>query len=320
MRGWPVMWDRLYVGMSEDRPAGWDFFVSYTQADRTWAEWIAWVLEEDGHKVLVQAWDFVPGSNWIQGMQAGAAKAARTIAVLSPAYLESEYGTAEWQAAWASDPAGAQRKLLVTRVKDCDRPGLLAGVVGVDLFGMTEAEARARLRTMVSSAVTGRAKPEVAPVFPGRAMPREPRFPGALPRVWKVPARNPNFTGRAEDLAALARSLASGSTVTVQSLRGMGGVGKTQLATEFAYAHAGDYDLVYWIAAEEPATIPDQFTALARQLGLDPVPDPEILQARSMTGCAAFPAGCWSSITPMRPLTSGPGFRAVRCRPESPGT
>jgi hypothetical protein len=60
----------------------------------------------------------------------------------------------------------------------------------------------------------------------------------------------------------------------------MGGVGKTQLATEFAYAHAGDYDLVYWITAEEPATIPDQFTALAQQLGLDPVLDPEILQGQ----------------------------------------
>src|SRR5690242_20468295 len=91
----------------------WDFFVSYTQADRAWAEWIAWILEEDGHKVLVQAWDFVPGSNWIQGMQAGVARAERTIAVLSPAYLDSAYGTAEWEAAWASDPAGRERKLLV---------------------------------------------------------------------------------------------------------------------------------------------------------------------------------------------------------------
>lgn len=79
-----------------DTPEGWDFFISYTQADRAWAEWIAWVLEEDGHKILVQAWDFAPGSNWIQGMQAGVTRAARTIAVLSPAYLESEYGTAEW--------------------------------------------------------------------------------------------------------------------------------------------------------------------------------------------------------------------------------
>lgn len=273
-----VMWERLCMGMGEGQPAGWDFFVSYTQADRSWAEWIAWILEEDGHKVLVQAWDFVPGSNWIQGMQAGVAGAERTIAVLSPAYLESEYGTAEWEAAWASDPAGLKRKLLVTRVKQCDRPGLLSGVVSVDLFGKPEAEVRARLRRMVSSAISGRAKPDVAPQFPGRAMPREPRFPGALPRVWKVPARNPNFKGRSEELAALAEALVRGSTATVQSLRGMGGVGKTQLATEFAYMHAAEYDLVYWIAAEEPATIADQFSALASQLGLDPAPDPESLQ------------------------------------------
>src|ERR1700684_223045 len=111
------------------RPGGaWDFFVSYTQADRGWAEWIAWVLEEDGHRVLVQAWDFVPGSNWIQNMQAGTRDAARTIAVLSPGYRESVYAGAEWQAAWAKDPAGTGRKLLAVRVQDCDRPGLLGGV------------------------------------------------------------------------------------------------------------------------------------------------------------------------------------------------
>jgi tetratricopeptide (TPR) repeat protein len=145
------------MGTGADGPAGRDFFVSYTQADRAWAEWIAWVLEEDGHQVLVQAWDFVPGSNWIVGMQAGVAEAARTIAVLSPDYLTSQYGTAEWEAAWASDPAGKQRKLLTVRVAECGRPGLLAGVVGVDLFGRPEAEARGRLRAMVSSAVAGRA-------------------------------------------------------------------------------------------------------------------------------------------------------------------
>ena len=267
------------MGTGADEPSEWDFFVSYTQADRAWAEWVAWVLEEDGHRVLVQAWDFVPGSNWIQGMQAGVAGAARTIALLSPDYLKSSYGSAEWQVAWAGDPGGKQRKLLVARVAECERPGLLAGVVGVDLFGRPEAETKARLRTMVSSAAAGRAKPQAPPVFPGgRAMRREPRFPGALPGVWKVPARNPNFTGRGADLAAVRSALASGSMVTVQSLRGMGGVGKTQLAAEFAYARAGDYDLVYWIAAEEPATIADQFAALARLLGLEAAADPEALR------------------------------------------
>ena len=42
-----------------------DFFVSYTSADRAWAEWIAWQLEADGYHVVVQAWDFRPGSDFV---------------------------------------------------------------------------------------------------------------------------------------------------------------------------------------------------------------------------------------------------------------
>lgn len=261
--------------------AKWDFFVSYTQTDRAWAEWIAWTLEEEGYRVLVQAWDFVPGTNWIQSMQTGTAEAARTIAVLSPDYLSSVFGGAEWQVAWSEDPTGAERKLLTARVTDCDRPGLLRGVVGFDLFGQPEATAKARLLRKVSEAIAGRAKPATKPGFPGagRAIPRQARFPGTLPQVWNVPARNPNFTGRGLELAALARDLAAGSAVTVQAVRGMGGVGKSQLANEYAYVHASDYGVVWWIASEEPAAIPDQFTALAARLGLDPIADPEGLRA-----------------------------------------
>jgi hypothetical protein len=103
--------------------AKWDFFVSYTQADRAWAEWIAWQLETDGHQVLIQAWDMVPGTSWTHRMHEGVQHASRTIAVLSAAYLESVFATAEWEAAWRDDPLGEQRKLLVFRVADCDRPG-----------------------------------------------------------------------------------------------------------------------------------------------------------------------------------------------------
>jgi hypothetical protein len=278
--------------MTGGTEAGWDFFVSYTQADRAWAEWIAWQLEEGGHRVLVQAWDFVPGTNWIQSMQDGVTKAERTVAVLSPAYLTSVFGAAEWQAAWADDPTGGQRKVLVVRVAECERPGLLKGVVGVDLFDRPEADAKARLRRLVTDALTGRAKPTEAPRFPlaGRAMPRGARFPGALPSVWEVPARNPNFTGRGGDLAKLAAGFTAGRTVTVHALHGMGGVGKTQLATEYAHAHAGSYDAVWWVNAEEPALIPEQLTRLAIRLGVEPRSgEPDAVREAVHAGLAATP-------------------------------
>jgi hypothetical protein len=41
-----------------------DFFVSYSTADRAAAEWIAWQLEAEGYKVIVQAWDFTLGHDW----------------------------------------------------------------------------------------------------------------------------------------------------------------------------------------------------------------------------------------------------------------
>ncbi|HST49016.1 FxSxx-COOH system tetratricopeptide repeat protein, partial [Jatrophihabitans sp.] len=258
----------------------WDFFVSYTQADRPWAEWVAWQLEEAGNRVLIQAWDFVGGSNWIHNMQEGVTRAERTLAVLSDAYLESVYGGAEWQAAWAADPTGKQRKLLTVRITDCERPGLLGGVVGADLFGLAEATARQQLRQLVDGARKGRAKPASPPPFPpaSRAVPHQTPFPGTGARVWNVPPRNPNFTGRADALDTLARTLDGESAVTVSAVHGMGGVGKTQLVNEYVHTHATKYEVVWWIAAETTETIPDQFAALAARLGLEPDPDPDAIR------------------------------------------
>ena len=65
-----------------------DVFVSYTSADRPWAEWIAWELEAAGYSTIVQAWDMVGGSNFVLEMDV-ASSARRTIAVLSPAIMTS---------------------------------------------------------------------------------------------------------------------------------------------------------------------------------------------------------------------------------------
>ena len=112
-------------------------------------------------------------------------------------------------------------------------------------------------------------------MFPGRGTPdglrklggAGPRLPGSLPRVWNLPARNPGFTGRDGLLVAVRERLLAGDKAVVQAFQGMGGVGKTQLAIEYAYRFAGAYDLAWWVNAEQAGLIGDQFAALGAALG-----------------------------------------------------
>jgi hypothetical protein len=151
-----------------------DFFISYNHSDRAWAEWIAWQLEAAGYSTLLQAWDFVPGSNFVLEMDKAAQQARRTIAVLSPSYLAASFPQPEWGSAFADDPAGAERKLVPVRVAQCDLAGLLGQIVYVDLVGLDEAQARERLL----DGMRERLKPSEAPAFPGLGRAAEaPSFP-----------------------------------------------------------------------------------------------------------------------------------------------
>ena len=89
---------------------------------------------------------------------------------------------------------------------------------------------------------------------------------GARPQVWNIPARNPGFTGRDDLLAEVREQLLAGDKAVVQALHGMGGVGKTQLAAEYAHRFAGTYDLAWWINAEQDELIGDQVAALGLAL------------------------------------------------------
>jgi hypothetical protein len=120
-----------------------DFFVSYTSADRAWAEWIAWQLEGEGYRVVLQAWDFAPGRDWAHEMQQATATAERVVAVLSAAYLQSAHGEAEWRVFYAQDPSAERGLLLPVRVDKVDPPGLLKTRIYVDLVDHDAAGARA---------------------------------------------------------------------------------------------------------------------------------------------------------------------------------
>lgn len=81
-----------------------DFFISYTQADRRWAEWIAWQLEQEHYTTRIQAWDFRPGTNFVAEMDEAVKKAKRTLLVLSPAYFGSTFAGEEWKSVFAKNP------------------------------------------------------------------------------------------------------------------------------------------------------------------------------------------------------------------------
>jgi hypothetical protein len=95
--------------------------------------------------------------------------------------------------------------------------------------------------------------------------------------ISNLPARNRAFTGRIDLLDWLHQQLTAttvdGIAITAlpagppaqatadadappQVLHGLGGVGKTHLALEYAHRHAANYPIRWWIAAEQPAAIP----------------------------------------------------------------
>lgn len=94
------------------------------------------------------------------------------------------------------------------------------------------------------------------------------------PTVWgNVPQRTKNFTGREDILDQLRRGVSSSVTAVLPSalphaLQGMGGVGKTTVAIEYAYRYSSEYDLVWWVPADQPALVRSSLAALAEPLGL----------------------------------------------------
>lgn len=253
-----------------------DFFISYAGADQVWAEWIADTLERAEYSTVLQKWDFRPGENFILRMDQALDEARRVLAVMSPAYFRSKWTREEWAAALARDHG--HDDLVLVRVMPATAPPMLAGRVYIDLVGLQEGTAAERLLAGIQA---GRARPAGRRPFPGAGSSDAGgagRFPGRQPAIFNVRPRNLFFTGRDELLRNIRRDLGglSGDEgVRACAVHGLGGVGKTQLAIEYAHRFASDYDMIWWIPAEDPGAIPGRLAALARRLELPQLPELE---------------------------------------------
>jgi len=88
--------------------------------------------------------------------------------------------------------------------------------------------------------------------------------------AWNVGARNRYFSGREELLQQIANTLSNTHRGVIQALHGFGGIGKTQLALEYAHRETQRYDVVWWMNAERVELIDNQFHALSLVLNITP--------------------------------------------------
>ena len=243
-------------------------FVSHAGADTDWAEWVAWHLGDAGYDVELDAWHWQAGDNFVARMNTALEAASVVVALWSKAYFEADrFTNDEWPVVVARSRRGKGPArlvpLFIADPAEVPVPAILSPLVTRQLYGLDEAD---MLRTLLA-AVGGPGRPTHAPPPPAGAAVRGPRPPGALPAVWNVPSRSAMFTGRDELLAKLRERWASGGLATAQALYGMGGVGKTLLAVEFAHRFVADYDLVWWVDSEQPGLIGEQFASLAAAAG-----------------------------------------------------
>src|SRR5579859_5405047 len=95
--------------------------------------------------------------------------------------------------------------------------------------------------------------------------------------IWgsEIPFRNSHFTGRETELRALRDQLQAGGPAVIRqppsTLYGLGGVGKTQIATEYAHRFAEEYEVVWWVRSDQEDSIQSSLVALGTHLRLPDV-------------------------------------------------
>ncbi|HEX6075142.1 MAG TPA: FxSxx-COOH system tetratricopeptide repeat protein, partial [Micromonosporaceae bacterium] len=239
---------------------GHDVVISYATVDRVWADWISSELMYAGLTVRLQAVDAAAGPAVLADLERGLTAAGQVMVLLSQVYAAAPYAADLWKAATARDLAGRPKSMVPVRIDSVRLAAPFIERAPVELTGTSPDRARDALRHALDLAAPAPDEPRAA---------NAPRFPGTPPPVWNVPPRGTAFVGRGRALEEL-RDRLSGTVTTLmpQAVHGLGGVGKTQLAIEYAHRFAGDYDLVWWVDAEEPDRVRSALADLAGELRL----------------------------------------------------
>ncbi|MEU6200409.1 FxSxx-COOH system tetratricopeptide repeat protein [Streptomyces sp. NPDC047061] len=224
--------------------------IVYAAENRMWADWIESLLKRAGCTVTLHDLAAGPPERTVPG--------ARTLVVVSRALRDSR--PVESVLGQAAGDDGQPGSLVPVQVEEVGLPESYLDPAGlVDLHGLDEAGCEGALLGALE-----------LPGHPPKGGPAAPRFPGHVPDHWSVPQRNSTFTGRGYILEKVREQLRSGMTAVLpqhQALFGMGGVGKTQIALEYVHRFSADYDLVWWVSAENIDNVVASLAELGSRIG-----------------------------------------------------
>jgi tetratricopeptide (TPR) repeat protein len=238
-----------------------DYFISYNSADAAHAEAINTALRDAGYTTHFAGTDLRYGGNIPIWMDRALSATTQVLALCSPDYFKPEavYSEVERAAVFWADPVGVQAMLVPVEIAPCTYGRLYAGLRRItSASGMTpDAAAAAVIEALKDAELIKQHEAQ--------------RQANATPDVFFVPRkRDTGFLGRDIALTELHQTLSHGHNAAVtQAIAGLGGIGKTTLAAEYAHRFGtkGRYGGVWWVAAESPAGIVEGLAELARKIG-----------------------------------------------------
>ncbi|MEV4254849.1 tetratricopeptide repeat protein [Spirillospora sp. NPDC049652] len=172
-------------------------------------------------------------------------------------------------------------RLVVVRIEDCATPAELDGVPVVDIGGLDEAGARTLLfHELAARGILAEADVPDTSVLPSAG---GTPFPHGGPAITNLRPPDPTFVGR----DALVRDLRAqflhpgdqDDDVSAVAAVGMGGVGKSSLAANYAHRYRRHYDIIWWITADRPTSLSAGLVRLALRLGVPELADADLLIA-----------------------------------------
>ena len=232
-----------------------DFFLSRRGSVAAIAQEVTNVLTEKGYRVFVQDYDIPVTANFIEEMHEAVKNSRDLVVLFTRDYEQSPYTRMEFTSFEANAVQSAEkRRMVILRCEDAPLLGLFAPHVYQDLVGIGDAEER---RERILAALEGRSQALEPPPRP---------FIGVPPRI-------ASFTGRVAELDRLDAILMQDKPAAVTqasvgraAVQGMGGVGKTSLAIEYAHRYRNLYAGICWCVAETRAELLSSLAGLAVRL------------------------------------------------------